>query len=269
MSTVISKDGTTIAYEKMGQGPAIIFIDGALNFRSMSLTVPIAKIMAKNFTVYMYDRRGRGESGDTLPWSLDREIEDLEALIDVAGGSAYVFGLSSGALLALEAIKTLGSKVKKLALYEAPMILDDSRPPLGKPALTEIKGLITDSRRDDAMKFFMRAIEVPRFMIALMRIMPTWRSVRKIAHTLEYDFEIATPYQAGKPLPKNQWSYTIMPTWVGVGGKSNPWMINAQKALAEILPNATLHVLPGQTHLVQPAAIKPELERFFSEPTNR
>lgn len=264
MASVVSKDGTSIGYDKMGQGPALIVIDGALNSRSMSLTLPIAKQLAKHFTVYSYDRRGRGESGDTLPYNIDREIEDLEALIDAAGGAAHIFGLSSGALLALESIKKLGGKVKKLAVYEAPMILDDSRAPLGKPFLEETRRLIETGKRDDAMKLFMKAIEVPSFMLFLMRIMPTWKSVRKVAHTLVYDLEIASPYQEGKPLPKGQWSNVTQPTWVGVGGKSHTWMINAQKSLAETLPNATLHVLPGQTHLVQPAAIVPELEQFFS-----
>ncbi|WP_127582569.1 alpha/beta fold hydrolase [Paenibacillus koleovorans] len=264
MSTVISKDGTTIAYETVGQGPAVIFVDGALNSRSMSLAMPIAKRMAGSFTGYLYDRRGRGESGNTLPWSLDREIEDLEALIDAAGGSAYVLGLSSGALLALEATEKLApGKVKKLALYEAPMILDNSRAPLGEPALQQVKQYIVADRRGDAMSFFMRAVEVPGFMLMLMKLSPMWKKVSKVAHTLVYDFEIATPYQAGKPLPANHWSAVTIPTWVGVGSKSHAWMINAQKALAEMLPNATLHTLPKQTHIVKPAAIQPELERFL------
>jgi pimeloyl-ACP methyl ester carboxylesterase len=265
MSTVTSKDGTTIAYDKVGEGPAIIFIDGAMNSRSFSLAAPIAKLLTKKFAVYTYDRRGRGESGDTLPYAVDREIEDLEALIDAAGGTAYIFGLSSGALLALEAMKRLGGKVKKLAVYEAPMILDDSRAPLGKPFLDETKQLIAEGKRDDAIKLFMRAVEVPSFMLFLMRLMPSWKVVRKVAHTLVYDLEIASPYQEGRPLPKGQWSFVTMPTWVGVGGKSHTWMSNAQKSLAETLPNATLHVLPGQTHIVQPAAIVPELEQFFGE----
>jgi pimeloyl-ACP methyl ester carboxylesterase len=264
MSTVISKDGTTIGYGAIGQGPVLIFIDGALNSRAMSLSAPIAKLMAKKFTVYTYDRRGRGESGDTLPWTLDREIEDLEALINAAGGSAYVLGLSSGALLALEATKKLSGKIKKLALYEPPMILDNSRPRLGQPALVEIKKLIAADRRDDAIKFFMKAVNTPAFVIFLMRLMPTWKTVRSYAHTIVYDFEIASPYQAGKPLPKGQWSSAIMPTWVGVGGKSFDWMKNAQKALVATLPNATLHELPGQTHVVQAPAIAPELEAFFN-----
>lgn len=263
MNTVTSRDGTTIAYEKTGQGPAVVFIDGALNYSAMRLAAPIAKLMAKRFSVFLYDRRGRGGSGDTLPWSLDREIEDLEAVIDAAGGTACVFGLSSGALLALEATKRLGAKVAKLALYEAPMIVDDSRKPLGQPALEEVKQLIAAGRRDDTVKFFMRAVETPGIMIVLMRLMPAWKSVRKIAHTIVYDLELATPYQAGRPLPANHWSSAAMPTWVGVGSKSHGWMTNAQKALAAILPNASLHVLPGQTHIVQAAAIEPELTNFF------
>lgn len=263
MNTVVSKDGTKIAYDKQGQGPALIFIDGALNSRAMSLAAPIAKQMAKNFTVYTYDRRGRGDSTDTLPYAIERETEDLEALIDAAGGSAYVLGLSSGALLALESTKKLGGKVKKLALYEAPMILDDSRPPLGKPALEEVKKMIAEDRRDDAIRFFMKAVQTPRFVIFIMRLMPTWKVVRSYAHTLVYDLTIASPYQEGKPLPKGQWSSATMPTWVGIGGKSFVWMKNAQKALADTLPNATLHELPGQTHVVQAKAIVPELEQFF------
>lgn len=265
MSTVTSKDGTTIGYDKKGQGPAIVFVDGAMNSRSFSLSAPIAEMLAKQCTVYTYDRRGRGESGDTQPWALGREIEDLEAIIDAAGGSAYVFGQSSGALLALEATANLSGKIKKLALYEAPMILDDSRAPLGKPALEEVKRLIAADKRDDAVKFFMKAVETPGFMIFLMRLMPAWKTVRKVAHTLVYDLTIATPYQEGKPLPKGQWSGATMPTWVGVGGRSSVWMTNAQKSLAQTLPNATLHTLPGQTHIVQPGAIAPELQKFFSE----
>lgn len=264
MSTVTSKDGTTIAYDKAGAGPAVIFVDGALNSRAFSLNAPIAKLLSKNFSVYTYDRRGRGESGDVQPWALDREIEDIEALIDAAGGKAYLFGLSSGASLALEAANKLGGKVQKLALYEAPMIVDDSRPPLGQPALAEVKSLIAADRRGDAVKFFMKSVQTPSFMIFLMRLMPTWKMVSKYAHTLVYDFEIVTPYQAGKPLPKNNWPNVTMPTWVGVGSKSFGWMKNSQKALADTLPNATLHELPGQTHIVQAAAIQPELERFFS-----
>lgn len=251
MDTVISKDGTTIAYEKMGQGPAVIFVDGALNSGTMRLAAPIAKLMSANYSTYVYDRRGRGGSGDTLPWSLDREIEDLEAVIDEAGGSAYVVGTSSGALLALEAAAKIGNKIKKLGLYEAPMIVDDSRPPLGEPALKEVKSLIAADRRDDAMKFFMRAVEVPGFMLFLMRLMPTWKTIREVAHTLVYDFEIASRYQEGKPLPQDRWSSVTMPAWVGVGSKSHRWMINAQEALAETLPNAKLQVLQGQTHIVQ------------------
>ena len=264
MNTVTSKDGTQIAYDKTGQGPAVIVVDGALNYRAFSLSAPIAKQLAKTFTVYTYDRRGRGDSGDTLPYATKREIEDLDVLADAAGGHVCIIGLSSGAILALEAVKRLGSKIEKLALYEAPMILDDSRPPLGKPMLEETKRLIATGKRDEAMKLFMKAIEVPPFMLLIMRLIPTWKSVRKVAHTLAYDLEIASPYQEGKPLPIGQWSNVTVPVWVGVGGKSHGWMINAQKALVEALPNATLHVLPGQTHIVQPGAIVPELEQFLT-----
>lgn len=265
MSTVTSKDGTRIAYTKAGKGPAVIFVDGALNSRSFSLTAPIAKALSKDFSVYTYDRRGRGESGDTQPYSTVREIEDLEALIDAAGGNASLIGLSSGALLALDATDKLNGKVKKLATYEAPMIIDDSRPPLGKANLERTKQLIANNKRDEALKLFMRSVEVPAFMIFIMRLMPTWKSVRKVAHTLVYDLELASPYQEGRPLPEGQWSKVTVPVWVGVGGKSPTWMTNAQKALAKVLPHAELHTLQGQTHIVQQATITPELARFLGE----
>ena len=265
MSMVTSKDGTQIAYTKAGQGPAVIFVDGALNSRSFSLTAPIAKALSKHFTVYTYDRRGRGESGDTLPYSTDHEIEDLEALVEAAGGQAALIGLSSGVILALDAAEKLGGKVNKLALYEAPMIIDDSRSPLGKSNLEKTKQLIAGNERDEALKLFMRSVEVPAFMLFIMRLMPTWKSVRKVAHTLVYDLEFASPYQEGKPLPKGQWSKVTVPVWIGVGSKSHAWMKNAQKALAEALKNSSLHELPGQTHIVQAGAIVPELLSFLAK----
>ncbi len=265
MSTVTSKDGTKIAYTKAGQGPAVIFVDGALNSRSFSLTTPIAKALSKDFSVYTYDRRGRGESGDTQPYSIIHEVEDLEALIDAAGGQASLIGLSSGAILALDAAEKLDSKVKKLALYEAPMIIDGSRTPLGEANLEKTKQLIMSDERDEALKLFMRSVEVPAFMIFIMRLMPTWKSVRKVAHTLVYDLEFASPYQEGRPLPKGQWSRVTVPVWVGVGGKSHTWMKNAQAALADALPHASLHTLAGQTHIVQAGAIVPELLLFLAD----
>ena len=130
MEKVISRDGTPIVYEKSGEGPAVILVTGALGLGTDPMFRDLAELLAPHFTVYNYDRRGRGESGDTLPYTVEREVEDIEAIIDEAGGSASLYGLSSGATLALEAANILPGKVKKLAMYESPFIVDDSRPPI-------------------------------------------------------------------------------------------------------------------------------------------
>src|SRR6185295_9545582 len=130
MKTVTSKDGTIIAYDQIGNGPAVILVDGALCYRASGPNGPLANVLAQNVTVFTYDRRGRGDSTDTQPYAVEREVEDIDALINEAGGSVFLYGISSGAGLALEATNKLGAKIKKLAVYEAPFIVDDSRPPI-------------------------------------------------------------------------------------------------------------------------------------------
>src|SRR5512137_163645 len=147
MQKVTSKDGTAIAFDKTGQGPAIILVGGALSDRSAA--VPLASLLAPHFTVFAYDRRGRGDSGDTAPYAVEREVEDIDALIDTAGGSAFVFGHSSGAVLALEAARGLSHKIPRLALYEPPFIVDDSRPPMPEDFRARLQGLLAEGRRGD------------------------------------------------------------------------------------------------------------------------
>src|SRR5258707_14731983 len=152
MRTVISKDGTPIAFDQSGQGPAIILVAGATATRLAAVSVAAA--LAPDFTVFAYDRRGRGESGDTAPYAVEREVEDLDALISEAGGSAFVYGHSSGAVLALEAARRLSTKITKLAVYEPPFIVDDSRPPVPKDYLTRLTELVSSGRRGDAVEYF-------------------------------------------------------------------------------------------------------------------
>ena len=183
MRTVTSKDGTTIAFDQIGKGPAVILVDSALADRSVC--VKLAKLLAEEFTVINYDRRGRGESGDIQPYTVEREVEDIEALIDVAGGSAFIFGSSSGAVLALEAANKLSAKVKKQALYEPPFIVDDSRPPMPADFIEQVKQLLARDKRSDALRlFFSRAMGIPGIFITLMRFMPSWSKSKSVAHTL-------------------------------------------------------------------------------------
>src|SRR5260370_27506492 len=159
MKKVLSKDGTPIAFDRTGRGPAIILVDGALCYRASGPSGPVAALLAEKFTVFTYDRRGRGDSGNTPPYAVEREVEDIEALMNEAGGSAFVYGISSGAALALEAANH-GLAIKKLALYEAPFIVDDSRPPIPKDYLVQLNDLISANRRGDAVKLLMQMVGV-------------------------------------------------------------------------------------------------------------
>jgi pimeloyl-ACP methyl ester carboxylesterase len=263
MKTATSKDGTRIAYDELGEGPPVVLVGGAFNTRSFGPNGGLAELLAERFTVINYDRRGRGDSGDTRPWALEREIEDLDALIEAAGGSAHVFGISSGAALALEAANR-GLAIEKLALYEAPFVVDDSRTPVSDDYLERLKGLVASGRRGDAVRLFMReGVGLPAVFVALMRFMPAWSKLKAVAHTVPYDATIVENYQKGKPLPAGRWASATMPTLVAVGGKSPTWMRRAMRALADVLPNARHRTLEGQTHIVKAGALAPVLAEFF------
>jgi pimeloyl-ACP methyl ester carboxylesterase len=257
-----SKDGTAIAFERIGNGPALVLVDGALCHRGMGPSRPLAKLLASHFTVFAYDRRGRGQSGDTSPYSVTREIEDLEAVLHEAGGAAYVSGVSSGAVLALEAARQLRG-IRKLALFEAPFIVDDSRRPISTE-WARIRESIAAGRPGDAVTIFMKAVGAPALFVALMRLMPGWSKLKAVAHTLPYDGAFVQDNQQGKPLPAGRWDSVTVPTLVLDGGKSPTWMRHATRALSQALPNAEYRTLEGQTHMVKARAHAPVLTEFFS-----
>jgi pimeloyl-ACP methyl ester carboxylesterase len=258
---VTSKDGTRIAFDRSGHGQALILVGGALSDRSG--WAPLAKLLAPRFTVFSFDRRGRGDSEDTSPYSVEREIEDLEAVIDEAGGPAFVHGQSSGAVLALEATAKLPTKVRKLSLYEPPFIVDDSRPPPPENFVSHIKELITANRRGDAVEFWMTdVVGAPAEAVAQMRSAPTWPALEAVAHTLPYDIAVLGDNMAGNPLPAQRWTSVTLPTLVMDGGASPAWIGNSAQALADILSNAQHRRLEGQTHNAAPEVLAPEIERF-------
>jgi len=265
MKTVTSKDGTAIAYDQAGNGPPLVLVDGALNSRAFGLNGPLAAVLADRFTVITYDRRGRGGSGDTPPYAVQREIEDLAAIIDAAGGQACVYGISSGDGLALEAACAVHAKVAKLALYEPPFVVDNSRPPVPADAVQQVTGLLARGRRGAAVKLFLREdAQVPAMGVALMPLMPAWGKLKAVAHTLPYDLTIMDGGQQGQPLPPGRWATLTAPTLVIAGGKSPAWLQNAARALARALPCASHHTLPGQTHIVKPQPLAPVLADFFT-----
>jgi pimeloyl-ACP methyl ester carboxylesterase len=265
MKTVTSKDGTTIAYDQTGHGPPLVLVDGALNSRTFGLNGPLAAILADRFTVVTYDRRGRGDSGDTPPYAAQREIEDLEAVIDANRGPAYVYGISSGAGLALETACAVPAKVARLALYEPSFVVDDTRPPVPADAVAQVTDLLARNRRGAAVKLFLREdAQVPPVFVALMPLMPAWGKLKALAHTLPYDLTIMAFGQQGRPLPADRWASLTAPTLVMAGGKSPGWLQNAARAVAQALPRASHRTLPGQTHIIKAKALAPVLAEFFT-----
>ncbi|MEW6059416.1 MAG: alpha/beta hydrolase [Actinomycetota bacterium] len=261
MRTVTSRDGTTIAFDRVGEGPPIILVGGALSDRSSA--GPLSAHLASDFTVVAYDRRGRGDSGDTPPYAVEREIEDISALIREAGGSAFALGHSSGAVLALEAAAH-GLAIMKLALYEPPFIVDDSRPPLPEDYVARLAELMAADRRGDAVEYFMTTgPNIPPDAVRQMRTGPMWTALERLAHTLAYDGAIMGDTMWGKPLPTERWSSVAIPTIVMDGGDSPQWQRNAVQALVEILPGARHRTLEGQTHSAAPEVLARALKEFF------
>lgn len=264
-ATVKSKDGTTIAHERCGKGPVLILVAPALADRSGA--VRLASLLSPSFTVINYDRRGRGKSGDTRPFAVAREIEDLEALIDKTGGKAALFGSSSGAALALEAADKLGSKVSAVALFEPPFIVDDTRPPISQDFFEKIDSLVAADRRSDAVALFMtKGIGVPDEMVAEMKQAPMWPAMEKLAHTIPYDGAILKGLQSGKQLPAKRWMSITARVLVLDGEQSPPFLRNASRALAGVLPASKRQTLPGQDHSVvftAPEALVPVLADFL------
>jgi pimeloyl-ACP methyl ester carboxylesterase len=268
MNTVRSADGTTIAFTKAGQGPPLILVDGALCSRSFGPMPKLAAQLTQHFTVYTYDRRGRGASGDTPPYAPGREVDDLEALVALAtagqgaGESVFVHGTSSGAALALEAAKHIPA-IGKLAVYEPPFIVDDTRSPIPDDYLARLNRLVAEERRTDAVKMFMRFVGTPAIFTAVMPLTPVWPKLKAVAPTLPYDITIVQDHQRGTRFTPAEWAGVKIPTLVAAGGKSPAWMTNGTRALADALPDARYQTLPGQNHMVKPQAIAPVLTEFF------
>lgn len=263
MEKVISKDGTAIAVDRRGSGPALILVDGAMCFRGFGPMPALAKELASQFTVYHYDRRGRGDSGNTVSYDPQREVEDLAAVLQYAGGTAMVFGISSGAALAAEAARQLRG-IRRLALYEAPYVIDDTHEPLPPTFIADTKALVANNRRSDAVKKFMRYVGTPAFFVLIMPLLPFWKKLTAIAHTLSNDLEIIAPHHNGRPFPEGKWSAVTIPTLVMAGGKSPAYMQNSMREWARAFPNAGHLTLEGQTHMVKQSVLVPALIDFFA-----
>jgi len=268
MKKVISKDGTAIAFDQSGQGPTIILVDGALQYRAFDQGMAqLADLLAPHFTVIHYDRRGRGDSTDTQPNGFDpesalaREIEDIEALIDEAGGSASLYGISSGGALALEAAIKLGDKVKKLAVYEVPYNDDETAIQRWRQYAKELKELLTAGRAGDAVGLFMMLVGASAEDVQGMRQHPLWPLWEAVAPTLAYDHIAALGEDSS--IPTERAASVTVPTLVMDGSESFPFMHVTAQTLAKLIPNAQQRTLKGQTHEVASQALAPVLIEFF------
>lgn len=253
METVTSADGTTLAYDRTGDGPPIVLVGGATSDRAGA--TPLAAELVSWFTVFAFDRRGRGSSGDTTPYAVRREVEDVEAMVAATGERAYVFGMSSGAGLSLEAAAA-GVRIERLALYEPPFMVD------GPPAdmATPLAALIAEGRRGDAVEyFFANGPGMTAEQIAGIRRSPEWPRFERVAHTLVYDSTI----MGDSTLLTERVPTVAVPTLVVDGGDSPPSMRRAARAVADAVPDAKHRTLPGQTHAYDPAVLAPVLAEFL------
>jgi pimeloyl-ACP methyl ester carboxylesterase len=255
---VTSKDGTTIAFDRLGDGPPVVLVSGGSVDRSSN--AGLAEQLAGEFTVFNYDRRGRGPSGDTEPYAIEREIEDIDAVIAAAGGSAGLYGSSSGAVLALKAAAA-GSAVTKLALWEPPYIVDDSRPKPPADTASIYREMVAEGRRGDAVEFFMtKVVGLPDEFAAFAKTQPWWPFQEALAHTLAYDAEIMGDYS----MPADEVARVKVPTLVLDGGASFDFLGVTAAALAKALPNGRRQSLEGQEHNVDPAVLGPALAEYFA-----
>ena len=263
MPKVTSKDGTTIGYDKKGTGPAVILVDGALGYRALGFGNQLQDLLAKNLTVYAYDRRGRGESSNSKPFAVEREVEDIEALIDAAGGSAYLYGISSGACLALEAASCLGGKVKKLALFEPPYDEEPGARQAWADYNKQLGELLGANRRGDAVELFMKFVGTPAEMIAGMRQSPMFAAMEASALTLRYD---AAAMGKDRTVPTQTAAKVTAQTLLMDGGANlqiMPFMHASAVKLAKAIPNSRQRTLEGQSHAVEATALAPVLVEFF------
>lgn len=256
---VTSADGTRIAYHKVGHGPALLVVNGALGFRGMSFARKATRELAEHFTVIDYDRRGRGESGDQAQYEVAREVEDLAALMQgAAGGPCYVFAQSSGAALALWAAAD-GVPMKALVAYEPPYMVGE---PTDRPAAdygARVTSLIAAGRRDEAVTLFMVTVGVPRLAVALMRLFPLWKDLRAVAHTLPYDAAVMGDFD----FPIERLASIPVPVVAVAGEKTTATLQRAVREVAATVPGAQHRLAPGMSHAINAARLAPLLREWF------
>lgn len=258
MSQIISRDGTSIAYEQSGHGPTVVLVDGAMGHREYLGGRPLASELSTDFTVITYDRRGRGESADIQPYSVEREIEDVDGLIDAIGSPIFLYGNSSGAVLAIKAAAKLGNKIAKLAIYEPPISMGADAKQEHSEFTEKMAELLTENKRDEAVTFFLAGM-LPAEILAGMKGTREWAHMETVAHTIAYDNAILDD----GTLPNRDAKAATMPALILDGDSSFDFMRETAEAFAGIMRNAQRKTLVGQTHRAKPEVIAPVLAAFF------
>jgi len=263
---VRSADGTSIAFEVQGAGPPLLLVDGALCCRASGPSRPLADRLRDQFTVFSYDRRGRGDSGAGTcddPYSaVEREVEDIAAVLAKTGGPAAAYGSSSGAALVMHAAAA-ALPFERIALYEPPFAVGDACRRAGNDYVRQMQDALATDRPGDAVQLFLRRIGVPGFVVTLLGFMPAWPQLVAVAHTLPYDTAALCDRDEEPALRPGRWDTVRSPALVLGGGNSPEWMLEAVRATADALPDARLGTLDGQTHMVKPAALAPALAEFL------
>jgi pimeloyl-ACP methyl ester carboxylesterase len=265
MKTVTSKDGTRIAFDQSGAGPVVILVDGALQYRAFDQGMAqLADLLSEHFTVIHYDRRGRGDSSDNtdmLSNALGREIEDIEAIMDEVGGAASLYGISSGAALAMEVAIALPEKVTKLAMYEAPYNDDETAIQTWRNYTKQLGEYLSAGRNGDAVGLFMMLVGASAEDVEGIKQSPMWPMWESIAPTLAYDHIADLGEDAS--VPTERAAKVIVPTLIMDGSASFPFMHITATKLTNVIPNAQHRTLEGQTHEVAADALAPVLISFF------
>lgn len=253
----ISRDGTPIAYQRTGQGPVVVLVSGAMS--TGATAAPLAAALSHRCSAVKYDRRGRGESGDTPPYAVEREVEDLAAVVRAVGGDAALFGMSSGGALVLRAVAA-GLEVPRVAVYEPPYEVRPDRLPERAAYTENLNRALAEGRRGDAVELFLRLTGLAEQMIANARRSPMWRALEALAPTLAHDDAVL----GDGPVPRDLLASVGVPVLALAGGASPPWMRTATRQVAEAVPQGTYRVVEGQSHAVEPEMLAPVLAEFFT-----
>lgn len=258
MMQVSSKDGSKIAYDSLGSGPLLVYITGAICHRNFKPVLDDAKFFSQDFTVINYDRRGRGDSQDIQPYSLQKEIDDIEALIDAVGTKVNLYGHSSGAVLALEAGLRLANKIDKIFIYDPAYVAEEAEKANYVHMSREVNALLAKKEYSQALRSFLTGIGMPKFFVFLLPIMPGWKKLKALAPTLAYDLE----------LTKDEPPYKLLgglsvPITIAYGQKSPSSMKAVSKGIHAVVSGSQLIEVPEQDHMVSAKVLLPLFKKFL------